>query len=235
MRISLYSMVLSVLGSDNFLVPTEKDALRAMQPSMPAKESSRQQANGDQGSTRIYPQTVAKPKRATSIQPDALQKTQVVYRCRENNAQTVFSDQPCGDIQQVMPLKHLQPNIAETFQKVVQKNLSNTAEGLNQTGSRTRNPANQQEINTRYDDLSRVINHLSKDDRRGQIRLLMKLNKDRQNALSMYATSSDSYVINQRFDNLRRDIRRQENKQNKMWVAHRLLTLERQRNRELYD
>ncbi|MEZ5534509.1 MAG: hypothetical protein R3F02_02690 [Thiolinea sp.] len=236
-RTSLYSIVLSVLGSDNFLIPTEHDALRAMQAPMPITTSSKPQARqiGVQGPAKIFPQAVNNPKKSeVAARPIALQQTRSVYRCQQNNGQTLFSDKPCDNVQQVIPLHEFRPNVAETFQKATPQNIYNTTTGSN-AKTLTRNPANRQEINTRYDNLSREIKHLLKDNPGRLSHLLLELHKDRQKALSMYATSADSYSIHQRTDNLKRDIRRQENQHNKVQIAHQLLELERQRNRELYD
>lgn len=232
-RVSLYSIAFSALGSNNFLIPVEKDALSAMQLPVPAKvKTQRRVMNVVQRSTKIYPQTMAEPELTVSVRSGAFQKTNSVYQCQENNGQTVFSDKPCGNVQRVTSIDSLRPNTAEAFKRVKQMNVSRNLRRPNQTN--TRNRANQQEINTRYDNLRRVIIKLLKDDPGHLNELLIRLNNDRQKALSMYEKSENSYSIHQRYDNRKRDIRRQEGEKSSRWVANRILKLEQNRSHELY-
>lgn len=161
------------------------------------------------------------------------QNSKSIYKCTLANGKKVFSDQHCNQHEETIAIDQLRPNVATAYHQPSQQTHRIPTVSTNITNNNNADqPASAYEINTRYDNLAREIKSLFRENDKMQLNhLLIRLEQDRNQALTMKMRSIQSYEINNRFDNLETDIRA---KQKGGARAVELLKVENLRNQALY-
>lgn len=188
-------------------------------------------------STSVTPTSITVQQHNTTIpaqRPASSTQQQTgkrVYKCTLPNGSTVYTDKECDSPEKVISIEKVHANRSTPVATYAHQQTVSISKQQKAIPNAHQKPSSH-EINTRYDNLAREINSLI--DRKDKLRLsqvLLTLEQDRTQALSMRAEVKQSHDIHTRFDNMAREARARSGNST---LAHELLKIERQRNAALY-
>jgi hypothetical protein len=158
-----------------------------------------------------------------------------VYKCKDSSGKTIYSDIRCAPTAEIIPKKRLNANVIETLKPQEDSSKSRVTATENNSPEQHSRP-NTAEINHRYDILTNEVTRMFGAKGQGNLaKLLVKIEQNRNKALSAEYESPNSDSINSKYDQLKHKIKNMYGPEGQGNLAIRLVELEASRDAALYD